>query len=269
MVKLSLVIPIILQNKEGKVLHTLKNDEVGIHALKVLPDNKQVVSGDALGGVKLWTIADGKAAKKFQLHESTVKALETKDGKVLYSGGLDKKLQLKNLSDDAAPLAFEGHAGGIRCLALSTDGQLLASGGLAKTIFVWDTKTRQQKAALKGHLFSIRALALLPGNKYAVSGADDLTIRVWNIAAGDAEQIFKGHTSFITALIPLSESRFVSAGMDGTIRLWDINDGKSIGMFKSSTKAAIISLAYDAENNVLVAGTRTGKILLISLPEEG
>jgi WD40 repeat protein len=115
-------------------------------------------------------------------------------------------------------------------LAMSRDGQRIAAGEVFGTIRVWDNlEDRPRVRALYGHQKYVTALAFAEDGNRLASGSADTTARVWDLrSASSASTVLSGHTDAITALAmtptdPRAETRVVTTGADGTVRVWTLD----------------------------------------------
>ena len=69
----------------------------------------------------------------------------------------------------------------------------------------------------------------------------DNTIRVWNVADGTLRHTLEGHTAAVRSLASCSRL-LLSGSDDGTIRMWDLQGGKSLGIL-GSQGAPVVLLA--------------------------
>merc|ERR1712025_699906 len=74
---------------------------------------------------------------------------------------------------------------------------------------------------LKGHTSNINCLLEL-GNGTIISGADDYSLRYWEGSPRKCVHADKqAHAGPVTGLVRVTDSRFVSVSLDGSIRVWN------------------------------------------------
>lgn len=116
---------------------------------------------------------------------------------------------------------------------------------------VWDLTSGQEAQRFAGHGGGVRAVAASPECSQALSAGDIGTVRLWDLASGrevwaaeesvrapaqyhraDATKRFVGHRGVIGSLAALPEcGQALSAGADGTLRLWNLEDGQKVRRF--------------------------------------
>jgi hypothetical protein len=138
------------------------------------------------------------------------------------------------------------HLGSVYSAAWSLDGSLIATGSNDMTVKI--VKTGGKSAGVgdvttfTGHDGTVRDVSFCGDNNRIVSaGAGNFGVYVWDLGMateegdGDPLMILKGHTNTVMALncgISGGEGNamVLSAGMDRTIRLWDLRFGSCVAL---------------------------------------
>ena len=192
-------------------------------------------------------------------HTAPVRSLifASRDGSRLLSAGMDKIINVWNLSEAPPGLArtirpriWRGYAGAIYAMALSPtpdrDGQrtlAVAGFGVQNTrgeigLFRFpglnsrptgDVQGQLPSGGLgekepQGHLNSVMCLAFDPRGGFLCSGSNDATARIWDLRTRRTVAVLRGHTKAINALAYSPDGRrLVTAGADGLVMLWDVD----------------------------------------------
>ena len=155
-------------------------------------------------------------------------------------------------------------------LAFSPDSKTLVSGRM--TIQLWDVETGNQMVRLDGHADKVDALSFSPDGKTLAISNSSREIWLWNITtrndqltqrqlgsltsklATDTPNLTE-HTRAIETLAFTADGRtLVSASSDATIRLWDVETGKSNLMTTGHTEA-IRTLGLFEDGKMLVSAS--------------
>ena len=165
---------------------------------------------------------------------------------------------------------IEGDNDSVWALAFSPDSETLMVG--STTIRLWDVETGTQMSRLDGHTRKVNTLTFSPDGKTLAIGDSSREIRLWNITikndqptqqqlgsltgklATDTPNLTE-HTRAIKTLAFTADGKtLVSASLDTTIRLWDVDTGKSRLMADGHT-GAIDGLSFLKDGKTLVSGS--------------
>ncbi len=189
-----------------------------------------------------------------------------------------------------AQAELRGHGGPVRALAISADGRLAVSGSFDQSAIVWDLERGEALQVLRFHDGAVNAVAALPDGRFASAGEDgrialwrfgrpepeavieahggpiaglslsldgawlasaswDGTARLTPLAGGDA-RVLAGHTGPVNAVAFLPDGRPVTAGYDGTVRIWSQTGDAAVRQLPAPLNA----VAAFADGDLVVAG---------------
>ncbi len=123
----------------------------------------------------------------------------------------------------------EGHAAAVRFVTFSPDGTTLATGSFDNTAKLWDAATGKGRATLRGH-----------GEPHPAS--EDRRTRGVNAIAYAPD----GGT-------------LATAGLDGTVKLWDTATGKELATLKGHT-GPVEGVAFSPDGKALASGGLDGSV---------
>jgi WD40 repeat protein len=164
------------------------------------------------------------------------------------------------VSDRSLLNRVHAHRGGALAVVISRDGRTLVSGGVDGTIKFWSLpELTLRKTARAGG--SVRSLAISRLGKLVASGSGDGRVRLWKMPAGSLVRTLSGHTAgvFAVAFVP-GGTTLVSAGLDKTIRLWNVRTGKM--------QSCLIDLEANprSKKGTTVRVVRRGKVITFTQP---
>ena len=220
--------------------------EVDIECAAFHPNRQIVVGGCADGRLRLWQIAHGTLWRTVNLHdEGIVEVAFTPDGRYLVTAGRDAKVHVWQLPEVKWVDSLKGQPGLVTALAAGRCGEMLAldcaGGVLPARAWWWDGAYMTNKAQYPGSLFSAAAVAI---EKRAVAGGGrDGRIRIYALAGGSGgNKLWAAHTGPIEGLRYSGDGQLlVSKGLDGTIKVWQTDNGKLLWSARESGKLLAVS----------------------------
>ncbi|GAQ79609.1 WD repeat-containing protein [Klebsormidium nitens] len=242
----------------------LQNYVIGEHVLRApggTPSPVRAASISACGNFAVIGTANGRI-DRFNLQSG------------IHRGGYsEKKAQFSP--------AHEGAVVGVEC---DGSNKILVSGGYDGRIKVWNFKTRKLIASWPVGSPLVQ-ITFHRGNGLIAAASDDLTIRVYDAAAHRLVRKFPGHADRITGMCFSEDGRWLlSAGMDATLRVWDVVAAQLLDAMKLDVPITALSLSpgmdmlatthanrngiYLWANRLLYLGTTEGQALSSSEPRQ-
>ncbi|KAM3108457.1 WD40 domain-containing protein [Phormidesmis sp. 146-33] len=183
----------------------------------------------------------------------------------LLATGIDRTIQLWQLTDKRQIVTLEGHSAWVMCLAFSPDSNLLASGSNDQTIRLWDVLTGQCVKTLRGHTSGVQSLAFSADGRLLASGSNDHTIRLWDVATRQCLEVLNGHTDrVLTVIFHPDNQTLISSSDDRTVRLWDIQSGECLRTISTHINW-VLSTALSPDGKTLVTGNDNQTVTLWNL----
>lgn len=120
-------------------------------------------------------------------------------------------------------------------------------------------------ATLRGHRDMVRALALSPDNKWLFSGSSR-EVKVWDLDKESVKFTLNSHTDKIMALAASPDGKRVySAGIDKTVKVWDLEAAGKEVITIDGHKNGIMCLALSKNGKRLFSGGPDGTIMVRNL----
>ncbi|WP_341530191.1 NB-ARC domain-containing protein [Nostoc sp. UHCC 0302] len=228
------------------------------------PDGRTLASSSSDSSVRLWDIQSGSCLQVLTEHKGCVWSVSfSADGQQLASCSDDKTVRLWNLQGQCLRV-LKGHTQSVYSVHFAPDEQTLASSSSDTTIRIWDVSNGKCLSILQGHTSGVRCVRYSPDGQLLASGCRDGSIQLWSNylshdqypnshAINSSAKLLHGHADFVWNIAFSPDGRLlVSGGRDGTLRLWNVQDGQSIYVLEGHTHD-VYGLAISADNQLLIS----------------
>ncbi len=211
----------------GKELRRYEGDFGYATACAYSPDGSRILSASDDDTLREWERSSGKELRRYEGHSDRVTACAySSDGFRILSASDDKTLRERDRSSGKELRCFEGHSSYVTACAYSPDGSHILSASDDDTLREWSAPPARSSAATRAtptgsppartHR-TAPASSRLPGTKPCASG----TAPPARSSAGTRAT----PTGSTTGAYSPDGSRILSAYDDGTIRIWNREDG--------------------------------------------
>lgn len=278
----------------GVELHTLHGHGAGVLSLAFTPDSKTLFSSSIDRNIRMWEVPIGKPITLIpgQQHAFTglispVPYLIVPDDKrlIAWVPGNERYTDISvwefaNGNEQFSPDPLRDKDRNIAAVSFSANGKLAATGARDGSVRLFDLTKKHAKEALVpgGEWFvyekgkSVGDIALSPGGSALVVSSEAGDVKICNVAKREVLKSFKAHDSRVMAcLISPDGKRFVTAGLDNMIRLWDLGTGEKLREWDFRARiqergAFVSSLAFSPDGKHLATGNSNTTIFLLDLP---
>ncbi|KAK2164598.1 hypothetical protein LSH36_61g05001 [Paralvinella palmiformis] len=195
--------------------------------------------------------------QEFVAHGGSVNclALGHKSGRVMVTGGDDRKVNMWAVGKPNCVMSLSGHTTPIEAVRFGNAEELVVAGSLSGALKIWDLEAAKIMRTLTGHKSSIRSLDFHPYGDFVASGSLDTNIKLWDIRRKGCIFTYKGHTKCVNSLRFSPDGRWIaSAGEDGILKLWDLTAGKMLTDF-SHHDGPLTCLEFHPNEFLLATGS--------------
>jgi hypothetical protein len=195
-------------------------------------------------------------SRRFEGHTGPVLSVAVApDGHTALSGSNDKSMRLWDLDDGTEVRRFNGGPTAVRCVGFDPDGGRALSGGVDGNVHVWDLKDGQQLRLLFGFGDTDVSAVFLPHDRGVLLAGRTKHVRIWPAHGNGSSTNSDSKWNTITCLAVSADGQFALFGMvDGTARLWRVEDKRTLLPLVGRSRAEILSIAISRDGRYAASG---------------
>lgn len=197
------------------------------------------------------------SAEDFVAHDASVNclALGHKSGRVLVTGGDDKKVNLWAVGKQSCFMSLGGHTTPITCVQFNQLEELVCAGSYAGALKVWDLEAARLVRTLNGHKYAIKSIDFHPYGDFLASGSADSSIKMWDTRKKGVLATYNGHKAAINSIKFSPDGQWIaSGGEDGLIKIWDLRIGRVLKEFHDHL-SAVTCVEFHPHEFLLATGS--------------
>lgn len=228
--------------KENKLKRILKQHEKSIYCLHYSNDGKKILSCSGDTNIFIWDQESGTVLHTLANHDAAVQYAKFNfDCSKIVSGSKDGTIRIWDALTAQELQKFEASSS-IHSVDFCIDDKRVAGCGEDRTIYIVDVDNGKLLQSLKGHESNILSVKFSPdGENVASGGGADRSVRIWNLKefAQSLDNNLISHQEQIEkyAFSPCEEY-LVTASRDGSVGLWNTQNGKLIKQIIAHEKSA-------------------------------
>jgi WD40 repeat protein len=279
-----------LSGKRVKAIIALKD---GVRSVTFSPDGKTLAVLEAPGIIRLIAMPEGREFRKFQINEEKrgyYSVAFFPNGELLAVGVSAKfysqgsEVLILDIADGKRLRSLVGHVAPVTSVAVSPDGKLLASGSMDGTAKIWDSltgkplttlrfawpKADQKEGEIEAFVHWMQSVAFSPdGRTLAATASGDLGVAndsgklgFWEISTFRSKGTLEAIDPHVQqGVFSPSGKLLLTAGIDGSAKLWDITTFKETGSIKGS-----YPMAFSPDGKTIAATVNTRTIVVRKTP---
>ena len=205
----------------------------------------QWIASGGFRNVKLWQRQNRAEYKRYTLDDVPTHLALSPDGKHAAVALASGVIQLIALDTGEPTRTLSGQTGYANALAFAGEDRVVASA--SDQVRIWRIA---DGALLQQWSIPAPAQSLVWTTGRVVTGHDDHIVRIWRISeSGDptVERELSGHSGPITslAIVPKQPSEIVSGSADGTVRTWNLAEGRQLKSFSHESPVLSVAVHHD------------------------
>jgi WD40 repeat protein/tRNA A-37 threonylcarbamoyl transferase component Bud32 len=256
----------------------LKGHADWVRSVAFSPDGKRLVSAGKEPILRIWDVASGQQLRDLKVPTGPILgvAFSTDGSRLASAGEQPSVLRFWDASSGKEFNKLPGPSGPVLDMAFSPDGQRLAWAHFDKSVHVVDATNGKELLFLQGHQFPVACVAFsADGTRLASASTEEATVRVWDMSSRQQLHALNGHkvgdrgakaidvgdrfpdlhkwARLVWGMAFSSDGkRLVSAGQDGTVRVWDLGTGKEL-LTLNGHVGAVLAVAVSPDGKRLAS----------------
>lgn len=254
------------------VIAAIENGE----RVPVLPNEDRDVPEPAAGRAEAepdsW-LADGPPGivRELRGHSGIVYGVDVSgDGTKVVSCGLHEEVILWSLKNGAEVRRFEGADGVVRAVGFQPGGDRIMAATARSRLYLWHERSgKVQHDLTSSHVATIFAALFTPNGRRVIVGDYIGAATVFETDTGEQLLRVKAHPSresgafeSVRGLAITNDGRtLATASVDGTVRLWNVQDGAKVAEF-GEHGGEVWSVAFSLDSRLVVSGSANSQAIV-------
>jgi eukaryotic-like serine/threonine-protein kinase len=246
-------------------LPVLRGHTQYVYPVAFSPDGQWIASGSWDHWIRLWDARTGEECARLP-HANRVRALAfSPDSSWLVSAcDDDVRMQIWDVATARRRRTIAGPGKGLQAVRVSPDGARVAALDReeGRGVLV-DVATGEEVASFRvGKVFNRKALAYSPDGRWLAGvGEDRKTVCLWDARTLRPSAQLTGHTADVqTVDFSPDGCRLVSAGLDQTVRVWEVDTGACRDVLRQPDE--VFTAVFHPDGTRIASAGRDGTIWL-------
>ena len=231
-----------------------------IMQVAVTPDGRRALSASTDGVARLWDLDSGKEILVLEGHDTVVTSLAlSPDGKKALTGSVDGTMIYWDLENGEVIHRMYSHPDANWALAVSPNGRTALSDASDLGVILWDLENGEEILRLEREEeigdTGTSGLAYLPDGRTAVVESDGALIH-YDLETGQEIRHIGRHDALRTRVeISPDGNLMLTSGMNGVLKLWDLENAELIRQFGYAEPAIIFDVAMSPDGSTALSGS--------------
>lgn len=257
---------VFLDAKSGEVIGGLEVSQSSMNNVVALANDDKYLACSSDEDVHVWDLAARQFLCTLKRHSDSVTALAfSPDGKLLLSGGQDRKAVLWDVLAGRAVQEFVGHAAVITGVGFTSGSGLAITSSTISDLRLWKTADGSLAGRLGG-VAAIEGAAFVPETRQIIAGYYDGAVRKWDMDSGKVVSTAGVTCTSLCSMSASADGKLLAFGLqDKPLVIWDVATQTEKLRIAQKSTPLWTSFAQDGQHIVTVG--RNDDLCVWSLPE--
>jgi WD40 repeat protein len=153
---------------------------------------------------------------------------------------------------------LSGHNSRIYSADFSPNGKYVVTASGDNSAKIWEVATGAPVATLRGHPSHVFSARFSPNSRQVITAGGEIA-KLWNVPSGTEIRAFKGHSNNVhSAEFSPDGAVVVTGSEDGTVKLWNAQNGQEIRTIEVTKKGWVYDAAFSPNGRTLAIGAANG-----------
>jgi len=189
----------------------------------LMPDERRLVTGDAIGLARIWDLATGGELRTLEGHTDTISAVTvSKDGRQVLTGSADHTAKLWDADTGREIHTLGSRESPVTAVAFSPDGGWVAAAEQNGEVQIWESDSGRERFKLAGDGSAFTAAAFSPDGHWFVAGNAMGMVAVWEARSGAEVQRLRGENGIRTLAFSPDSRTLIAGQAGGSAIAWEV-----------------------------------------------
>ncbi len=240
----------------GKLLHTLNDQQDWVRCVKFSTDGKYFVTGGMDDQLYCYDAETCKRDKQFEDARTSIRAISfsPSDNERMAVVGFDSSVYIYDMMIGRKMYTWETTCNDQRCVSFSPDSRYVVAAGRDGNVRIFDIINGRVVTDLRQHRLRVWALSFSEDGKFLATAGEDRKICIWSMDNFQLLKEYEFPSGKVSALTFCGPDMIAAGSTNNRICVWNLRSADSAPtFFMDEHNGTVAELLWDKTRNVLIS----------------